>query len=182
MATNIPDFTRYLKKEQGVYWQVPFLPLIQLVLGLFGIISTSASKVVYGQYVWDPLDLASHWDGPSGRAGAFFVGFCCKLPYQMFSLLLSQLIFNRGRRPNRYQPLCKRHLLLQRHDLPLPKIHQHPPRRNHHHRDRRLDHGSLENHPLRLLPTVFHGRSRHLPRAYRSYSRGRFLGRQEETY
>lgn len=75
MATNIPDFTRYLKNERGVYWQVPFLPLIQLVLGLFGIISTSASKVVYGEYIWDPLELASHWEGPSGRAGAFFVGF-----------------------------------------------------------------------------------------------------------
>jgi len=75
MATNIPDFTRYLKKEQGVYWQVPFLPLIQLVLGIFGIVSTSASKVVYGEYIWDPLALASHWNGPSGRAGAFFLGF-----------------------------------------------------------------------------------------------------------
>lgn len=75
MATNIPDFARYLKKEQGVYWQVPFLPLIQLVLGLFGIISTSASMVVYGEYLWDPLELAARWDGPSGRASAFFVGF-----------------------------------------------------------------------------------------------------------
>jgi NCS1 family nucleobase:cation symporter-1 len=75
MATNIPDFTRYLKRENGVYWQVLFLPLIQLCLGLFGIISTSASKVVYGQYIWDPLTLAAQWDGPSGRAGAFFVGF-----------------------------------------------------------------------------------------------------------
>lgn len=75
MATNIPDFTRYLKREQGVYWQVLFLPLIQLCLGLFGIISTSAAKVVYGEYIWDPLTLAGQWDGPSGRAGAFFVGF-----------------------------------------------------------------------------------------------------------
>lgn len=75
MATNIPDFTRYLKREQGVYWQVLFLPLIQLCLGLFGIISTSAAKVVYGEYIWDPLTLAAQWNGPSGRAGAFFVGF-----------------------------------------------------------------------------------------------------------
>ncbi|KAN0080450.1 Permease for cytosine/purines, uracil, thiamine, allantoin domain containing protein [Elaphomyces granulatus] len=75
MATNIPDFTRYLKRENGVYWQVAFLPLIQIALGLFGIISTSASKVVYGRYIWDPLDLASQWQGPGGRAGAFFVGF-----------------------------------------------------------------------------------------------------------
>lgn len=75
MSTNIPDFTRYLKKEQGVYWQIPFLPIMQLLLGIFGIISTSASKVVYGEYIWDPLALAAKWDGPAGRAGAFFVGF-----------------------------------------------------------------------------------------------------------
>jgi NCS1 family nucleobase:cation symporter-1 len=75
MATNIPDFTRYLKRPQGVYWQVAFLPLISLLLGMFGIISTSAAKVVYGSYIWDPLGLAAEWNGPGGRAGAFFVGF-----------------------------------------------------------------------------------------------------------
>ncbi|KAL1985664.1 hypothetical protein VTN96DRAFT_7531 [Rasamsonia emersonii] len=75
MATNIPDFTRYLDRPNGVYWQVVFLPAIQIVLGLFGIIATSAAKVVYGRYIWDPVALAGEWQGPSGRAGAFFVGF-----------------------------------------------------------------------------------------------------------
>lgn len=75
MATNVPDFTRYLKKPQGVYWQGLFLPLISILLGLFGIISTSCSKVVYGEYIWDPLVLAAQWHGPAGRCGAFFVGF-----------------------------------------------------------------------------------------------------------
>lgn len=74
MATNIPDFTRYLKSDKGVYWQVIILPAIQLVLGAFGIISCSSAKVVYGEYIWDPLALAARWDGPSGRCGAFFVG------------------------------------------------------------------------------------------------------------
>lgn len=76
MATNIPDFTRYLKTDKGVYWQVLFLPGIQLMLGLFGIICCSASKVVYGKYIWDPLEIAAQWDGPAGRAGAFWVGLC----------------------------------------------------------------------------------------------------------
>lgn len=76
MATNVPDFTRYLKKPRGVYWQGFFLPFISLVLGLFGIISCSAANVVYGEFIWDPLVLASKWDGPAGRCGAFFVGFC----------------------------------------------------------------------------------------------------------
>lgn len=76
MATNVPDFTRYLKKSRGVYWQGFFLPFIGLMLGLFGIISCSAAKVVYGEYIWDPVALAARWEGPSGRCGAFFVGLC----------------------------------------------------------------------------------------------------------
>ncbi|CAG9982162.1 unnamed protein product [Clonostachys byssicola] len=74
MATNVADFTRYMKRPQGVYWQTLFVPGICTLLGVLGIISTSAAKVVYGEYIWDPLELASHWDGSSGRAAAFFVG------------------------------------------------------------------------------------------------------------
>ncbi|KAH8898619.1 allantoin permease [Thozetella sp. PMI_491] len=74
MGTNVADFTRYMKHERGVYWQVFFVPLLMTSLGVFGIIGTSCAKVVYGEYVWDPLALASHWDGPGGRAAAFFVG------------------------------------------------------------------------------------------------------------
>lgn len=79
MATNVPDFTRYLKNPRGVYWQGFFLPFIGTMLGIFGIISCSAAKIVYGEYIWDPLELAARWDGPSGRCGAFFVspGFLC---------------------------------------------------------------------------------------------------------
>ena len=74
MATNVADFSRYLKKPNAVYWQTLFVPLTCTVLGVFGIIGTSCAKVVYGEYIWDPLTLASHWDGPGGRAAAFFVG------------------------------------------------------------------------------------------------------------
>jgi NCS1 family nucleobase:cation symporter-1 len=75
MATNIPDFTRYMRDKRGVYWQGFALPFISLLLAMFGIISTSAAKVVYGEYIWSPIDLADRWEGPWGRCGAFFVGF-----------------------------------------------------------------------------------------------------------
>ncbi|CAK7216776.1 hypothetical protein SEUCBS140593_002984 [Sporothrix eucalyptigena] len=74
MATNVADFTRYLKKPGAVYWQIFLVPFVCTLLGLFGIIATSCAKVVYGEYIWDPLELASHWDGPRGRTAAFFVG------------------------------------------------------------------------------------------------------------
>ena len=73
MATNVADCTRYLKKPKGVYWQALFVPLLMTVLGVYGIIGTSCAKVVYGEYIWDPLDLAAKWDGPKGRTAAFFV-------------------------------------------------------------------------------------------------------------
>lgn len=76
MGTNVPDFTRYMKRSRGVYWQALLLPLISLLVGTFGIISTSCAKVIYGEYLWSPMDLAARWDGPWGRCGAFFVGFC----------------------------------------------------------------------------------------------------------
>jgi NCS1 family nucleobase:cation symporter-1 len=76
MATNVPDFTRYMKRSRGVYWQALLLPTISLLVGTFGIISTSCAKIVYGEYLWSPMDLAAKWDGPWGRCGAFFVGFC----------------------------------------------------------------------------------------------------------
>lgn len=76
MATNVPDFTRYMKRSRGVWWQGLLLPIINLLMGTFGIIATSCAKVVYGSYIWSPLELASHWHGPWGRCGAFWVGFC----------------------------------------------------------------------------------------------------------
>lgn len=77
MATNISDFTRYMRdgSTRGVYWQALFLPFISTLIGIFGIIATSSAKVIYGTYLWDPMTLAAEWHGPAGRCGAFFVGF-----------------------------------------------------------------------------------------------------------
>ncbi|EXJ78857.1 hypothetical protein A1O1_09259 [Capronia coronata CBS 617.96] len=74
MATNIPDLTRYLKKPRGIWLQAVLVPGICTFIGVLGILATSASKVLYGSYLWDPLELISHWHGAGGRAAAFFVG------------------------------------------------------------------------------------------------------------
>lgn len=38
-----------------------------------GIVTTSASYVVYGEYLWNPLDIITYWlDSKGGRAAAFF--------------------------------------------------------------------------------------------------------------
>lgn len=75
MATNIPDFTRYVKSGNAQWFQALFLPVISFFLAIMAILATSASGVVYGEYYWDPTVLASQWTGPGGRAASFFVGF-----------------------------------------------------------------------------------------------------------
>jgi nucleobase:cation symporter-1, NCS1 family len=74
LACNIPDFSRYAKTSKGQFIQLPFLPLIFTVCGVLGIVTTSASKIVYGDFLWNPLDIVMHWldNGHGGRAAAFF--------------------------------------------------------------------------------------------------------------
>ncbi|MCJ1479844.1 hypothetical protein MMC13_008532 [Lambiella insularis] len=74
LACNIPDFSRYAKSSRGQYIQLPFLPLIFTACGVLGIVTTSASYVLYGTYFWNPLDIIKMWleNGPGGRAAAFF--------------------------------------------------------------------------------------------------------------
>ncbi|TDZ34536.1 putative permease [Colletotrichum spinosum] len=74
MGVNIPDFLRYAKSPNGQLVQLPFVPLVFTVCGTLGIITTSATKVFTGEYLWNPLDIISLWlaQGSGGRAAAFF--------------------------------------------------------------------------------------------------------------
>ncbi|KAI0843756.1 uracil permease [Hypoxylon sp. FL0890] len=73
LAVNIPDFSRFSKSRGAQLWQLPFIPIFKTLVGVFGIISASASKKVYGVVYWSPLDIIEQWQGsPGGRAAAFF--------------------------------------------------------------------------------------------------------------
>lgn len=80
LAVNIADFSRYAKgrpdgkENRAQYIQLPFLPIVFTVCGVLGIVTTSASKIVYGEFYWNPLDIVDQWlsNGHGGRAAAFF--------------------------------------------------------------------------------------------------------------
>jgi NCS1 family nucleobase:cation symporter-1 len=74
LACNIPDFSRYAKSRERQYLQIPVLPVIFTLCGVVSIITTSACKVIYGTYIWNPLDICAKWleSGSGGRAAAFF--------------------------------------------------------------------------------------------------------------
>jgi nucleobase:cation symporter-1, NCS1 family len=74
LACNIPDFSRYARTSRGQYIQLPILPALFTACAVIGIVTTSATGVLYGKLLWNPLDIISKWleMGHGGRAAAFF--------------------------------------------------------------------------------------------------------------
>ncbi|KAJ7603746.1 permease for cytosine/purines, uracil, thiamine, allantoin-domain-containing protein [Mycena polygramma] len=72
LAVNIPDFTRYAKNERAQYVQIIIIPVAFTLAGFCGMAVASASEVLYGSVVWDPLQLIDRWDS---RAASFFAAF-----------------------------------------------------------------------------------------------------------
>jgi NCS1 family nucleobase:cation symporter-1 len=64
LALNIPDFTRFAKTQRDqVLGQSVGLPLPMGLLAALAVIVTSATVVLYGKAIWDPVDLASRMTG-----------------------------------------------------------------------------------------------------------------------
>lgn len=79
MATNIADVSRYVKSPKHQVVQAASLPLVGLYIGVMGMIACSATRVIYGEFIWSPAELLARWQGSAGgRAAVFFCGmsFC----------------------------------------------------------------------------------------------------------
>ncbi|KAF4125819.1 nucleobase:cation symporter-1, NCS1 family [Geosmithia morbida] len=73
LAVNISDFSRFSKDRSAPWWQLPFIPILKTLMGVFGVVSASASREIWGETLWDPIDIINKWqDNPGGRAAAFF--------------------------------------------------------------------------------------------------------------
>ena len=64
LALNIPDFTRFAKSQRDqIIGQSIGLPAPMALLSMMAVIVTSATVVLYGKAIWDPVDLASRMTG-----------------------------------------------------------------------------------------------------------------------
>ena len=65
LALNIPDFTRFAKsqKDQAIGQTLGLPPTMGLV-ALISVMTTSATVVIYGEAIWDPVQLAGTLSGP----------------------------------------------------------------------------------------------------------------------
>lgn len=65
LSLNIPDFTRYAVSQRAqVIGQMIGLPPSMTIFAFIGIFVTSATAIVYGSAIWDPVILASKFDSP----------------------------------------------------------------------------------------------------------------------
>jgi NCS1 family nucleobase:cation symporter-1 len=73
LSLNMPDFTRFgrSQKEQAI-GQVVALPTTMTVFALMGIVITSASAVIYGKAIWDPVELVGRFESRLLVAVAMF--------------------------------------------------------------------------------------------------------------
>ena len=59
LSLNIPDFTRYAKSQKAqINGQIIGLPPSMTLFAFIGVVVTSATFIVYGETIWDPVVLA----------------------------------------------------------------------------------------------------------------------------
>jgi len=64
MALNIPDFTRFAKSQKDqMIGQIVGLPIPMALFAFISVAVTSATVVIYGEAVWDPVALAGRMGG-----------------------------------------------------------------------------------------------------------------------
>lgn len=65
LSLNIPDFTRYAKgQREQILGQLFGLPLTMALFAFIGVAVTSATIVIFGEAIWDPVVLLSRFQNP----------------------------------------------------------------------------------------------------------------------
>jgi NCS1 family nucleobase:cation symporter-1 len=63
LSLNIPDFTRYAKSQKAqINGQIIGLPPSMTVFAFIGVVVTSATVIIYGESIWDPVVLAGKFE------------------------------------------------------------------------------------------------------------------------
>ena len=80
LSLNMPDFTRFgrSQREQTV-GQVVALPTTMTLFAAMGVLITSATVIIYGQAIWDPVQLVGRFSSPVVVAIAMFTAVVATL-------------------------------------------------------------------------------------------------------
>src|SRR5581483_422768 len=73
LSLNMPDFTRFGRSQrEQMIGQVVALPTTMPVFAAMGVMITSATAIIFGQAVWDPVVLVGRFSSPVVVAIAMF--------------------------------------------------------------------------------------------------------------
>ncbi|MEI9863988.1 MAG: cytosine permease [Limisphaerales bacterium] len=65
LSLNIPDFSRYAKSQRDqVIGQALGLPLTMALYAFIGVAVTSATTIIYGETIWNPVDVLTKFTNP----------------------------------------------------------------------------------------------------------------------
>ncbi len=71
LSLNIPDFSRYAKTQRAqVLGQALGLPLTMALYSFIGVAVTSATAIIYGATIWNPVDVLMKFSNPVVLVGA----------------------------------------------------------------------------------------------------------------
>ncbi len=65
LSLNIPDFTRYARSQRAqILGQAIGLPTSMTLFAFIGVVVTSATAIIFGNTIWDPVVLAGKFESP----------------------------------------------------------------------------------------------------------------------
>ncbi|MEY2480783.1 MAG: nucleobase:cation symporter, family [Verrucomicrobiota bacterium] len=65
LSLNIPDFSRYaVSQRDQIVGQALGLPLTMALYSFIGVAVTSATTIIYGSTIWDPVDVLTRFSNP----------------------------------------------------------------------------------------------------------------------
>lgn len=90
LSLNMPDFTRFGRSQrEQMVGQVVALPTTMSLFAAMGVLITSATEVIYGQAIWDPVQLVGRFRSPIVVAVSMFTAVIATLAVNIAANVVS---------------------------------------------------------------------------------------------
>ena len=90
LSLNMPDFTRFGRSQrEQVIGQAVALPTTMFLFAAMGVLITSATTIIYGEVIWDPIKLIGRFSKPLVIAISMFTAVVATLAVNIAANVVS---------------------------------------------------------------------------------------------
>jgi nucleobase:cation symporter-1, NCS1 family len=90
LSLNMPDFTRFGRSQrEQVIGQTVALPTTMFLFAAMGVLITSATAIIYGEVIWDPIKLVGRFSNPLVVALSMFTAVVATLAVNIAANVVS---------------------------------------------------------------------------------------------